>query len=182
MKTISLGLFCVAVCLLSGVSSARAEFQTAPVGGFLFPGESVDVFITEDADFIHNKILTFEGNIQNTSFTLPATMEFWFDWFDGETAFTTAPQTFFLNTVGTGENFQFFGRSPFEPALTYTIPYCPPEVSVHWRNLGPGGPVSVSGTFTAECTPEPAALVIAPLVLAMAPFALRKMKALAGSI
>jgi hypothetical protein len=176
-------LACAAAALLLVCTpSGRAEFVTVPVGGFLFPGDSLDVFIPEEPDVIHNKILTFEGNIQNTSFTAPATMEFWFDWSDGLTTTTTTPQTFFLDTIPTGNNFQFFGRSPTEPALTYTIPFCPPEVSLHWRNLGPGGPVSVSGTFTAECVPEPVAFVVAPLVLAMAPFAVRRIKTLAGAV
>jgi hypothetical protein len=104
-------------------------------------------------------------------------MEFWFDWTDGFSVFQTLPQTFTLLPVGTGHNFQFFSTTD-GTELTTTIPYCPPEVSIHWRNLGPGGPVSVSGTFTAECVPEPIAFAIVPVIVLMGPLALRKVKAL----
>lgn len=183
MKIRLCGLACVASSLLlnAGAPMAKAEFVTQPISGFLFPGESIDAFFPEEPDTIHQKTLTFEGNIQNTSFTLPSTMEFWFDWIDDSTIVTTVPQVFTLLTVGTGNNFRFFSSSD-GTALTYTIPFCPPEVSIHWRNLGPGGPVSVSGTFTYTCVPEPITFVIVPLLVVMAPLALNGVKKFAGGV
>jgi hypothetical protein len=184
MKARLLSVACVAAGLmLVGAPSAKAEFVTEPISGFLFPGESIDAFFPEEFDTIHQKTLTFEGNIQNTSFTAPTTMEFWFDWVDPRFpgVVTSPAQTFFLNTVPTHNNFQFFSTTD-GTALTYEIPFCPPAVSIHWRNLGPGGPVSVSGLFTYECkVPEPIALAILPLIVLMAPLAVRRMKALASA-
>jgi hypothetical protein len=114
-------------------------------------------------------------------------MEFWFDWFDGLSIVTTTPQIFELSpTLGPPPfGFMFFGGPPgpgVNPPLTHTIPYCPPEVSIHWRNLGPGGPVSVSGAFSWECVvPEPFTIVILPVIVVMGPLVLRKMKALAAA-
>lgn len=180
MKAKLSGFACaVAVLLFIGTSSAKAEFVTVPISGFLFPGESINAFFPEVPDTIHQKVLTFEGNIQNTTRSTTV-VSFWFDWFDGSSIVTTTPQFFPLGPEPFG--FQFFSRTD-GTELTYTIPYCPPEVSIHFGNEGPGGPVSVSGLFTYECrVPEPVALLILPVMVLMAPWALRRVKALASSV
>jgi hypothetical protein len=179
------GVAVAAFCLLIAVrASAQGDSGSVPVTGFLFPGESINIFIPEPPDMEHRKILTFEGNIQNTT-PVPTFMEFWFDWFDGSTIVTTTPQIFELSpTLGPPPFGYIFFGTPLatQPALTHTIPYCPPEVSIHWRNTGPGGPVSVSGVFSWECVvPEPFTLVILPVIVVMGPLVLRKMKALAAA-
>ena len=190
MNARSSGFVCAAaILLLSGVPAAKAEFVTVPIGGPVFPSGSgpnvLDFTFTEVPDFDGHKDLTFEGSIQNASLTSGASILFWFDWVDlDSTVHISSPQEFTLGPVGSGANAQFFTGPT---ALTYSIPYCPPEISVHFVNDTPGvppgaPPVFVSGTFTYACVPEPVALIIAPLIVLMAPFALRAVKALGATV
>ncbi len=104
-------------------------------------------------------VLSFDGDLENPSFFNPAQVSFWFDWTDPDgTTHTTAPESFSFTPI-MGIAFSHSGEI-FTRELT--LPYSPPEVSVHFANVTANinetfvdnKPVFLTGTFAT--VPEPA--------------------------
>jgi len=175
------GLMAAIATALCGASAAWAHLVIEPIGPIVLqpvpgPGNEFEAFFPNEFDTIHNKELKFEGVLQNLG---PAgtRVDLFFDWlnpFTGQVEFGPLAHI----TINGGETQTYGGPT----AITYTIPYCPPQVSIHIANVSTGGPVFVQGTFSHEClnetVPEPAMLLIAPALALMAPFGLRAVKKL----
>ncbi len=116
-------------------------------------------------DLVHSKELRFEGIATvggSPSGPLPATLWLQFDWLDPVLGVQYSPAWGFAVS--------------YTPTLTpidisYTIPFCPSQVSVHFATDTPdGGVVNVAGDFTHTCIPEPEAYTLLG-ALAMVGFA-----------
>jgi hypothetical protein len=164
--------------LLPILPSADAHAVVEPIGPITLgpvpgPGNEFVAFYPNEVDPDHPKILTWEGILRNLG-TLPTQVDLFFDWLNpssGQIEFGPIA----MIPLGPG--------GTFSDPITYTIPYCPPEVSIHINNAGQS-PVFVQGTFTHECLhgelPEPSMLWIVPVLAVMAPWTVRRVKALAG--
>src|SRR6476646_6562890 len=88
MKARLFGLACVAASLLGlfGAVSAKAEFHIEPIVALLEAPPSnrttFEQYYPEELHFNMYKELTFEGTFKNQDPTLPAHVDFWFDWID----------------------------------------------------------------------------------------------------
>src|SRR5262245_46830428 len=89
MKAKLRSLACVAAILVFLVaSSGRAEIHVEPIPGVpllppdQYPGNVFERFFPEEYHPEMEKILTFEGSIQNIDPVRPAEVLFWFDWVD----------------------------------------------------------------------------------------------------
>jgi hypothetical protein len=151
------------IALLSAVAPAAA--QTGPMVGIEQivvtlsaqpPSNVFEQFYPNVFDLEHPKKLTFEGVLTNGG-TAPAFVDLWFDWIDPRDP-TGAPKispVFPIDIPGGGTI--PIGLPGGPPAIMYLIPFCPPQVSIHIQNNGPGQPVVVDGRFIHECLiPEPA--------------------------
>jgi hypothetical protein len=129
------------------------------------PPENVfERFYPNVFDPVHPKKFTFMGAVTNGSATAPAFVDLWFDWIDP--AMPTPPKTspIFPIDLPPGGTVPI-GLPGGPPAIMYTIPFCPPQVSIHIQNNGPGQPVIIEGTFIHECIPEPGTATLGGLAL-----------------
>lgn len=171
----------VAVCLLLASTSlaqgpmTSTELITALLSG-VAPGNVFEQFYPNVFDLDHPKKLTFQGFIGNQSATQPAFVDLWFDWIDpripGETQ-TSPVIPIDLDPLSTVP----FGLPGGPPAIMFTIPFCPPQVSIHIQNNGPGQLVVVEGQFIHECIPEPGTIALASFALGAIAFAGRRRRA-----
>jgi hypothetical protein len=178
----------VACFFIVGAGVAKADIQIEPISALLGPPGSPDStfeqFYPNEFDIVHQKLLTFSGTLQNLSTFQPAFVDLSFDWIDPinfPTPTTQFSQVFPIN-LAPGQLLTIPATNP----ITFTIPFCPPEVSIHIQNNGPGFPVAIEGTFTHEClrppVPEPAMLLIFPALLLMGPLAYKGVKTLARGV
>lgn len=126
------------------------------------PGNVFEQFYPNDFDLTHPKRFTFTGAVTNASVQQPAFVDLWFDWIDPRDPGGTPPHTsgIFPIDLAPGAVKTFTPAAP----ITFTIPFCPPQVSFHIQNNGPGQPVIVDGIFTHEClVPEPCALLLSAI-------------------
>ena len=102
------------------------------------------------------KEFTFFGTMTNASTQQPAFVDLWFDWLVPG----LPPQTsgIFPIDLAPGE----VRTIPEAAPIKFVLPFCPPQVSIHIQNNGPGQPVVVAGTFIHECRiiPEPSTLAL----------------------
>ena len=158
------------------VSSVQAGLPTGPppmasteqIGPVeVRPGGSIDLFFPNFEDPHHPKDLIFRGQITNLSTDTQSQSDFYFDWIDplipGQIQHSPTVPIDLLP----GETALFGLPVPdSRPAITFTIPFCPPRVSVHLHNGDPGAPVSVRGEFTHICrVPEPSSVLLAGLAV-----------------
>ena len=97
------------------------------------------------------------GIIANADPSAPAFVDLWFDWLE-----PTGPMTspVFDIDLPPGSSIPF-GLPGGPPAIMFTIPFCPQQVSIHIQNNGPGAPVIVEGRFIHECLiPEPGSAML----------------------
>jgi hypothetical protein len=160
-----------AVALSLTASSAFAQggpmSATEEIGPFTVPaGEGFTLYFPNKLDREHPKHLIFRGFFENLDTQLGSAGDFWFDWRDPDGTEHTSPvlpidlrplQRLVVGIPGVPDS-----RRP----ITFTIPYCPPQVSVHYHNGGRGGPVLVQGRFTHICVPEPSSVALVGLGLA----------------
>jgi len=149
-------------CQTIGVEPIVATLGATP------PGNVFEQFYPNEFDLTHPKRFTFTGTFTNANLQQPAFVDLWFDWIDPRDPAGTPPRTtgVFPIDLAAGEAKTYGGRLGL-PAITTTIPFCPPQVSIHIQNNGPGGPVIVDGVFTHECLiPEPGALLLGTIGLA----------------
>jgi hypothetical protein len=106
-------------------------------------------------DLVHSKELRFEGIATvggSPSGPLPATLWLQFDWLDPVLGVQYSPAWGFSVS--------------YTPTLTpidvsYTLPFCPSQVSLHFATDTPaGGVVNIAGDFTHTCIPEPEAYAL----------------------
>ena len=163
MRTKCLSLVAVALSLLFADSTAA---QGPMVGvepivvtlSALPPGNIFERFYPNVFDLAHPKKLTFQGAVTNANLNQPAFVDLWFDWIDPADPVGTPPRTSGIFPIDLAPGASISYGSPLgPPAIMYTIPFCPPQVSIHIQNNGPGQPVIVDGLFIHECLiPEPA--------------------------
>jgi hypothetical protein len=166
-KLMSTKLSVLAATAAVFLAVAPAAAQTGPMIGIEQivvtlsaqpPGNVFEQFYPNAFDLVHPKKFTFEGVITNGSPQVPAFVDLWFDWIDPRDPIGTPPKTspIFPIDVPPG-GLVSIGLPGGPPAIMYTIPFCPPQVSIHIQNNGPGQPVVVEGRFIHECLiPEPA--------------------------
>ena len=161
-------LLCVILPLVA--NSALAQTGPPPVMGHehidnltVVTGQPITLFFGNHFDLDHPKDLLFKGTatLLNPS-GVTESLNIWFDWYDPNSGgfATTPPETFSLDTNG--------APTPLGP-MTFTIPFCPPEVSLHFEI--PQSPVLSTvfsqGEFWHTCRiPEPSSLLLAGLGLA----------------
>jgi hypothetical protein len=125
----------------------------------LVPGQPVNLFFPNEFDLIHQKVFHFTASarIEVGANPIPGLLGVQFDWLiPGE------------DDPGLSPLFQV----PLTPNelnsidLTWTIPFCPPEVSLHLVNLGTPIITLVDSVFTHECqTPETLPSIFGGMVL-----------------
>jgi hypothetical protein len=174
LSIIAIGLF----LFLSGAALAQGPMVgIEPITAILPatpPGNVFERFYPNVFDPVHPKKFTFTGTVANGSATAPAFVDLWFDWIDP--AMPTPPKTspVFPIDLPPGGTVPI-GLPGGPPPIMFTIPFCPPQVSIHIQNNGPGEPVIVEGTFIHECIPEPGASTLGALAtLGMATVARRR--------
>jgi hypothetical protein len=134
----------------------RADFEapvTVPIHETVLPGQPINLFFSEVPDPVDHKNLLFEG-LANTIPGTFGTLEVQFDWFNPNTGgFDFSPPI----------QLPVIGGIPTQFSLSWQIPFCPPEVSLHLTNVANAAsvPIQVDGTFTYQCVPEPSSLVLA---------------------
>ena len=130
------------------------------------PNEPFEKYFPNHEDKEHPKHLIFEGFFQNLDPQRGSAGDFWFDWRDPDGTEHTSPVVPIdlgpLETLTVG----LAGTPDGKPAITFTIPYCPPQVSIHYHNGGPSEAVLIQGRFTHTCIPEPSSMLLAGLSLA----------------
>ncbi|MCA9237368.1 MAG: hypothetical protein KDA44_17965 [Planctomycetales bacterium] len=157
----------LAATLLVAVGAAKPAagqiIGIEPIGDplaplIVVPGQPINMFFPNIADPTHPKKMTFEGTLINDDpLNHDAEFHLWFDWDDAATGgISTSPP--FIYTLPAGVPEKLGGAT----APMWTIPYCPPRVSIHFEIVGPDGVVAVNGLFTHECIiPEPGSLALA---------------------
>jgi hypothetical protein len=130
-------------------------------------GQPIDLFFPNHFDLHHPKKLIFEGVFTNTNPNQGSAGDFWFDWLDPldpTGAVKTSPPI--PIDIAAGGSVAVGVPGATRPALMWEIPFCPPQVSIHYH-IGSGGPVVVDGKFTHICRiPEPNSMLLAALGLA----------------
>ena len=130
--------------------------------GALPPGNVFEAFYPNEFDLTLKKRVSFVGAFTNANIQQPAFVDVWFDWIDPRDPAGTPPHTtgIFPVDLAPGQVKTFLAAAP----ITTLLPFCPPQVSIHIQNNGPGQPVIVDGTFIHQCLiPEPATLGLAGL-------------------
>jgi MYXO-CTERM domain-containing protein len=130
------------------------------------PDNVFERFYPNVFDPLHPKKFTFTGTVINGSQTAPAFVDLWFDWIDPSDPPPPPVRTspVFPIDVPPGGTVPV-GLPGGPPPIMFTIPFCPPQVSIHIQNNGPGGPVIIEGTFVHECIPEPSTVALGGLAL-----------------
>lgn len=103
------------------------------------------------------KRLLWEGTVEGVGYSteagtvVPAGLTLQFDWIDPQLG-KQYSQAFALTVNPTGS------ASPVLDRIEYLVPFCPPEVSIHFRtDANLVGVFIINGAFTHECLiPEPA--------------------------
>lgn len=136
-----------------GQQSGSAQIDT-----ILTSNQPFEIFLPNVNDPFHPKILTFDGLVSNLQPGTTGSLDLQFDWFDpklNQFVFSPVFTTLIIpNPLGL----------PTPVRNVFTIPFCPPEVSLHLSNPGLA-PLKVSGVFTHECIPEPSSMVLAGFAL-----------------
>ena len=111
------------------------------------------------------KVFSFFGSVTNASTQQPAFVDLWFDWIDPSDPSGTPPRTSGIFPIDLAPG--AVRTIPPTAPITFTLPFCPPQVSIHIQNNGPGQPVIVNGTFIHECRiPEPGTATLVGLCVA----------------
>lgn len=135
-----------AACLCAALIAPRVSAQvlsTETIGPILIvPGQTVDLWFPNVYDPDHPKRLVWEGWTQTTGDPAAGGVTLKFDWLDPLTGGVVYSPEFAL-PVNQGT------------AVEFLIPFCPPQVSLHFETGNPTG-FQVQGVFIHECIiPEP---------------------------
>jgi hypothetical protein len=158
-----LSVLVLSATVVQGQPMASTE-QIGPTT--LEPDESLDSFIPNFEDPHHPKLLAFRGTIANLG--TASQSEFYFDWIDPFHPSQVQHSPTIPIDLLPGETAVFGLPAPdSRAAITYTIPICPPQVSVHLHHGDPGGPVQIRGEFTRICRVlKPSSMLLMGLGLA----------------
>jgi len=144
---------CCAVfaAVLGSVSLASAQVEPIFTGVPSGPLGIELVFPNELPDHPDHKDLSFVGFGQSNGFEGISTLTVYFDWqLPGGGVAYSPPETFTLLPL-TG--------NPI--STSYTIPFCPEVVSIHFLTDSPEPyGASVSGEFSHICVPEPSSVAL----------------------
>jgi hypothetical protein len=136
------GVACLGAALLAPRASAQV-LSLEDIGPILVvPGQTVDLWFPNVFDPDHPKRLVWEGFTQTTGDPAAGGVTMKFDWLDPLTGGIVYSPDFPL--------------PPNEGAtVEFVIPFCPPQVSIHFESSNPAGYL-VEGVFLHECViPEP---------------------------
>ena len=141
--------------LICGAGSAAARAQALavePINTITTWDHPWEGFFPNDFDLTHPKRLRFEGIATvggSPSGPLPGTLSVQFDWVDPVLGKVYTPAW----------TFSVFYTPTLTPIdVSWEIPFCPAQVSLHFATDTPdGGVVNVAGNFTHWCVPEPSA-------------------------
>jgi hypothetical protein len=157
-------------CTLNGTRPARSQVvHSESINANLSavaPGNVFEQYYPNAISLNHPKRLSFAGTVTNIDVVDFTTVFLWFDWIDPRDPLGAPPRlsSIFPFDLAPGSS-RLFGIGG-QPAIMSTIDICPPQVSIHIHNNGPGVPVRVIGTFTHECpVPEPSAFAIGAISL-----------------
>ncbi|MBX7165588.1 MAG: PEP-CTERM sorting domain-containing protein [Pirellulales bacterium] len=115
------------------------------------PTNPFDAVYPNVFDLKHPKLLHLQGIARVSNPEPGSTLFVQFDWFDemGGQHFSDVFSPFIVL------------NQPQSIDLSWTIPFCPPEVSLHLSTQGPGS-ITFIGDFTHTClVPEPSSLLLA---------------------
>ena len=123
-------LGCLVLCCAS--TAAAQESAAEKIDLNVVIGQPVELKFPNDFDLIHDKVMTFEGSVENLDSKNSTKLQLRFDWFDprGRVPEHKFSQPIYID-LGPGET-----RGVFE---SLTIPFCPPLVSLDLQLLGKGG-------------------------------------------
>ncbi|MBX9790117.1 MAG: PEP-CTERM sorting domain-containing protein [Pirellulales bacterium] len=140
-------LFVAGIVALLCVSTASAQNAgSEPIDLILVQDQPITLYFPNDFDLVRDKIISFTGTLQNLNPTgAPSFVDLFFDWIDPRVPGQVQNSPIVPFDLAPGETKQI---SP-----TFTIPFCPPQVSLDLRVAG--GPVQVLGTLEHICVPEP---------------------------
>jgi len=140
-------LLATSLVLLFCASTASAQQAgSEPIDLILVQNQPVTLYFPNDFDLIHEKFVTFTGTFQNLNPTGgPSFVDLFFDWIDPRVPGQTQTSPVIPFNLASGET--------KEVSSSFTIPFCPEQVSLDLRVEG--GPVHIVGTFTHICVPEP---------------------------
>ena len=154
-------LLVTSLTLLATDSAFAQQSATEPIDVTIAQNEPLELIFPNVFDPLHPKVLELHGVLAGPN---PGTLAIFFDWIDPDGTKHFSPVTEFVFAPGL----------PNQVDLTFTIPYCPPQVSVDFR-LGDASVVRFVGEFTHTCIPEPSSSLMGALALAgLGCFARRK--------
>lgn len=152
MKTPILFLLLAPLACGLGLTTGRAQsLAVEPINTIATWDDPWEGFFPNLFDPFHPKRLRFQGIATvggNPSGPLPANLWLQFDWVDLTGGVTYSPAwSFPVSYTPTW--------TPID--VTWEIPFCPQQVSLHLATDTPdGGVVNIAGEFTHWCIPEPA--------------------------
>ena len=139
-------LFVSSLVLLCASTASAQQSASEPIDLILVQDQPITLYFPNDFDLTRDKIISFTGALQNLNPTgAPSFVDLFFDWIDPLVPGQVQSSPIFPFDLAPNETKQI---SP-----TFTIPFCPPQVSLDLRVAG--GPVQVVGTLTHICVPEP---------------------------
>ena len=117
------------------------------------PTHPFNIFEPNIFDLIHPKVLTFDADVLSLTPGAVGILNIQFDWFD------PSVPGFVLSPVFQHQIIPDPSGLPTHILEVFTIPFCPPEVSLHLFTQN--GAFDVRGVFTHECiVPEPSSFVL----------------------
>lgn len=158
-----------------GFFVAVMSVQAISINETVNPGGTKDFYFENEFDLSHPKLMTFTGSVYYEGApTASGQLSLFFDYKDpdsGEEVFQEfAPIT-------------LIGETDTPLANTWTIPFCPQEVSLHIRFTSDNaGYVRLSGDFTHECltdVPDAGSTLVALAVSCLGLFGFRRLIAAA---
>lgn len=125
--------------------------QTVPLDVTIVQNQPIELLFPNVFDLDHPKVLELHGVLSGPA---PGFLAIFFDWFDTAGIKQTSPV----------QQFPFFPGAVNQVDMTFTIPFCPPQVSVDFR-LANADVVRFVGEFTHTCIPEPSTYAMSGMAL-----------------
>jgi hypothetical protein len=157
MKNLIVASSLLALALLLAPRAAADQDPIGPVS--LAFGQTLDQFFPNQVhSFPSVKVLQFTGMAEASGPPgIPAVLGIHFDYIDtnGNTQIVPLPN-FYQEAVQPGAGLIPINAGPV------VLPYCPPQVSIHFENLTPNTEILFQGIYDHTCVPipEPTACVL----------------------
>lgn len=154
--------------------SAWADAGTAPdaesilIDALVTPTDPFNIYRPNVFDLQDVKVLTFVGTATQLpdatgAAPKPGVLVGFFDWKDEQAVEFFSPEVQFPSPADPTTGLPTFQSFPVE--FTWTVAFCPREVSLHFKSLE--GVFNVVGTFTHECMIPEASTVLPSAALAL---------------